>query len=119
MWVRRLVRTLSSPRCCAGWTTVTGPSAFPTAPICLNQASRAKSYVPGSAIGGGGARRALRETTPPGGMSPGEFFFVDGDPDARRKRRIGRGDRQADHFLGRQMVDRLDLASHGHHRGAA
>ena len=70
---RNRSRTLSRPLGAAGCTTVTGPIALPTAPIPLNQASRAKSYVPGSAIGGGGARRPRSWTVAPGAIPEGNL----------------------------------------------
>ena len=58
-------RSASSPPPGDGSTTSTGPIARPTPPIPWNQASRAKSWLPGSAIGGGGCSRARSRTVAP------------------------------------------------------
>ena len=70
MWRSSWSRSPSRPDGGAGRRTVIGPSALPTAPSPLNQASRAKSWLPGSALGGGGASRARRRSSAPS-LSPG------------------------------------------------
>jgi hypothetical protein len=71
-----------------GRRMVTSPSALPVAPRPMNQASRAKSWVPGSAIGIGGASRARRRTiapTPSAGAEASRHLPAARDPQAWRK----------------------------------
>jgi len=69
-WSRRLRSdSIREPSACR--ITCNGPNDRPDAPRPANQKSRAKSWLPGTVIGGGGISRAFSWTTAPLLRTPG------------------------------------------------
>ncbi len=88
-----------------------GPSAEPTAPTPAKNASRAKSYPPGSAAREGGSRRALSSTKSPAATS-GVVAGRHPDPARNLVSRHAVGGVDADHHARADgpQVDFLDKA---------